>query len=294
MPAMSPAKISFSRAATALSALLAVGCLASAPPPPPPTIAPYQPNFSYKLADKGKKVDVTLGIIKPQFESGTEAYRTQFLDDDVVKGMLAGMQSSLKELLIAKGFTTRGPFVELKKMTHPDKEGSDLVIYPDVNFQVTVKATNLRQVPAGSNASHGGKKSTTFSLASILQQGDDKSGGSAAGPTVAACDALVSIVGDVSIVVVEPLTGETYINQTVDIARAKETVAGQQGALCSGGAGAQDENAWSQELKNTWARVHESIFQATMKAMNDYIDPKELQDMKTKSQKVRAQKVYGN
>ena len=31
-----------------------------------------------------------------------------------------------------------------------------------------------------------------------------------------------------------------------------------------------------------------------MKAMNDYIDPKELQDMKAKSQKIRAQKVYGN
>jgi hypothetical protein len=290
MRSMSLTKLTCLGAPVALGALL-TGCLASAPPPPPKTIEAYQPNFSYKLADKGKKIDVTIGIIKPQFEPGTEAYRTQYVDDDVVKGMLAGFQSSVRELLVAKGFTTRGPFVELKKMTHPDKEGSDLVIYPDVNFQVTVKASNVRQVAAGSTAQGGGRKSATFSLASILQQGDDKSPAPGT-PTVAACDALVSIVGDVSIVVVEPVTGETYINQTVDIARAKETVAGQQGPLCSGGTGAQDQAAWSQELKNTWAHVHESIFQATMKAMNDYIDAKELTDIKVKSSKTRAQKVY--
>ena len=204
MPRMRYAKISSVRAPLALAGLLTTGCSASAPPPPPPTVAAYEPNFSYKLADKGKKVNVTLGIIKPQFEPGTEAYRTQYVDDDVVKGMLAGMQSSLRELLIAKGFTTRGPFVELKKMTHPDKEGSDLVVYPDVNFQVTVKATNLRQVPAGDGTAQGGKK-VSFNIASLLQQGDNKSGGGpAGGPTVTACDALVSVVGDVSIVVVEP------------------------------------------------------------------------------------------
>jgi hypothetical protein len=293
IPRMLLTKITSLGAPVAFGALLTMGCLASAPPPPPAVVQPYEPNFSYKLTDKGKPVEVTLGIIKPQFETQSEAYRTQYGDDDVVKGMLLGMQSSFKELLVAKGFTTRGPFADVKKMTHPDKEGSDFVVFPEVNFQVTMKATNMRQVAAPNGGGHGGMK--TFNIASLLQQGDDKSGAPAPGtPTIAGCDAQVKVIGDVSIVIVEPLTGETYVRQTVEVARANETVAGQQGAVCTGGTGSQDENGWSQELKNTWARVHESIFQATMKAMNDYIDSTELKNMKVKSQKVRAQKVYGN
>ena len=97
--------------------------------PPAPTL--YDPNFSYTANGTGKKLDVTVGVVNPQFTNSTSLYRTAYSDNNVVKEMMSAMGASFNEILIAKGFNTKGPFISLNDMTFPEKKGSDLLLYPE-------------------------------------------------------------------------------------------------------------------------------------------------------------------
>jgi hypothetical protein len=94
----------------------------------PPPAAPYSPKYVFQSANPApQKQGVAIAIINP-----------------VLKGMVAGgdgldmlkaLPSALTDLITAKGMTYRGPFEQLDTMTFPDKKGSDLALYPEIELE---------------------------------------------------------------------------------------------------------------------------------------------------------------
>jgi hypothetical protein len=67
------------------------GCFPSQPPPPPAKPA-YQPNFAYKTGSQEKKLEVTIGIIEPQFTAATAVYHQSRRNDEMHKLLLSELQ----------------------------------------------------------------------------------------------------------------------------------------------------------------------------------------------------------
>jgi hypothetical protein len=86
----------------------------------------YQGNFGYKAASSGQKLEVSIGVVNPQFSANSLAYKTRGENDPVFKQLVSSLGATFNEVLIAKGFNTKGPFASLNDMTFPDKKGSDL------------------------------------------------------------------------------------------------------------------------------------------------------------------------
>jgi hypothetical protein len=259
--------------------LALAGCMPAAAPPPP--IAAYQPSWTYAPPAKGPKLDVTLGIVAPQFKAGTEMYRDHFKDDETVKAMLRAMNASFNEVLVAKGFNTTGPFDSLNDMTFPDKKGADLLLYPEFDFQVELKTQNVQQGPPPSGGGNG------FNLGNLLHTDNSAKTAPAASPNGASstCDVVVSVSGDISFVAQEALSGERMWVKKHDVKPASETISGQQGTVCSSG-------PMSIEVTNAWKHAHEAIFQESMKAFDTYVNGEEFQTLKKQSLDIRNRKTY--
>ena len=265
--------------------MLLVGCMppskeAEAAPPPP---APYKPNFSYKANAASQKLDVTLGVINPQFSQGADLYKQASGDDVIVKEMLSAMGATFAELLVAKGFNTKGPFVSLNDMTFPEKKGADLLLYPEFDFQVQLQFENQRDAaPEPPPESEGG-------MGSLLSFGSsDKKEEKPATPPppVKVCDGVLSVTGNMLFVAQEPLSGERMWVKRLDVSKAKQVFEGQKGSVCTG------SHDWPLEVTDAWAKAHEGIYQASMKALDAYINGEEFQMLKAQAQELRDKKTY--
>jgi hypothetical protein len=102
----------------------------------PATIAAAQtsaPNFDYTPPPGAApgSAGVSLAVVAPSWT--TAADWTQ-------SGPLADFTSALKgdffELVTARGFTARGPFPNYQAMLFPDKQGTDLVLMPELDLKV--------------------------------------------------------------------------------------------------------------------------------------------------------------
>src|SRR6266516_2448027 len=127
---MNASALSMRKEFTILTSLLLItGC---ATPQPIPTA--YEPRFTYPTTPASKKIDVTVGIVAPQFVGDGLEYQKSNREDHTVRDMLRGMRSGFNELLLAKGFNASGPFDSLDSMTFPEKKGADFVLYPEFDI----------------------------------------------------------------------------------------------------------------------------------------------------------------
>jgi hypothetical protein len=274
------------QAALGLAAILMVPWAACTQPPPaaapPPAPPPYQPNFSYKAPAADKKLDVTIGVVNPQFASSASSPdRRGYLGDTVVKGMLSAMSATFNEVLIAKGFNTKGPFTSLNDMTFPDKKGSDLLLYPEFDYDVTVKVTGEPHAAAGAAAP--GDKGSMFG--GLLKTNDAKPAGAAPVPQV--CDLSLVTTGNVLFIAQEPLSGESFMKKRLDLSSSAQTFKDQECSLVS-----KPSDQWPQDLKDAWGKAHEAVYQNSMKAFDNYVNGEEFQVFKKQAQEVRDKKSY--
>lgn len=251
---------------------------ADAPPPPP---AGYEPNYKFPVTPNGSKLDVTVGVARPQFGEDGKKYFALYRGDETVRGMLNAMSASFNEILAAKGFNTKGPFESRELMTYPDKQGSDFLLYPNLDTEISVRFTNVRQAAPPSRGVSG---------ISFGSKKEEKAAPAAPDPSSAVCDAVLTMIGSVSIVVQEPVTGEVMDRKKIDIGMPKKTIVGQQGAMCVQADATTD--IWTMDLKNAWAHAHEDVFQTSMKAFNDYVNGTEMQSFKRQSVDLRNRKTY--
>jgi hypothetical protein len=263
-------------------------CMPAAAPPPPAAL--YEANLTYKAPPQAPKLDVTLGIIAPQFKTGFVMNNGHYKDDPLVKLMMRKMSGTFNEVLVAKGFNLTGPFDTLNDMTFPDKKGTDLLLYPEFDFEVQLKMKSTGQAPAPSD----GK---TFSLGNLL--GNNKpssapppSGASSAAPnaSLSMCDVTVSVSGDIAFIAEEPLGAQRMWIKKLDLEQASDTIQAQHGSVCAHEPAGEDD--WSPEMKNAWNHAHEAVFQASMKAFDNYVNGEEFQNLKKMSLDIRNRKTY--
>jgi hypothetical protein len=198
--------------------------------------------------------------------------------------MLSSIGASFNEVLLAKGFNTKGPFVSLNDMTFPEKKGSDLLLYPEFDFQIQIRIDNARNLAAGGQqggGGGGGKKSGLAGLVSLVN-----SGGGADPTENQTCDAVLNVSGNLLFVAQEPLSGERMWIKRLDVTKGSETFRDQHGLMCS------DVHHLNQEMKNAWAKAHEIVYQSTIKSFDNYVNGEEFQMLKRQSLELRARKTY--
>jgi hypothetical protein len=242
------------RSSAVLTLAALAGCATAGPAAPP-----YEPSFSYSISPGGQKLDVTIGVIAPQFSAQSGIYWQSNKDDQVIKGMLSAVSSTFAELVSAKGFNTKGPFSSTNDLTFPDKKGSDLLLFPEFDFQVTLGRDNVTQ------------KAQAIGI--LTGQ-----------TTKLVCDMVISVTGNVNFVVTEPLSGERMWIKRLDVSGAKQVVKDQD-VGCQGG-------PISQETRNAWVKAHETLYQTTVAALDKYVNGEEFQGLKRQSQELRARKAY--
>lgn len=243
---------------SAVCALVFLACGGAETRPAEP---PYEPTFSYAMpAQAAEKIDVTVGIIAPQFGADAAEYgKGAKAGDTAVEGMVRGLRTGFEALLTAKGFNTAGPFDSLDNMTFPEKKGCDFVLYPVIDVSDGFAVANQRAVDEGNmlSGSH----------------------------IVMHCDVTLRLSGVVLIEAKEPLSGEKMWIKKIDIAGTPLQWEGRD-AVCGGQKGAP------QDIYNGWARAHEAMYTEVMSSLDRYVSAEEFQMLKRQAQELREKKAY--
>jgi hypothetical protein len=253
---------------SSLYVAISLGC---AQAPVTPTVPAYEPRFSYDTATSTEKINVTVGVVAPNFVGDGIVYNTNTKRDETVKSMLRGVRASFASLLIAKGFNVTGPFESLDEMTFPDKKGSDFVLYPefdlDGGFAIKNRGTKPKATGFGAVISGLGSK-----------KGDKEE-------TIPTCTYSIRPRGTINIVAREPLSKEKMWIKKVE-------VAGRAFEYASEGDPCLEGREWPQEVRNAWAQSHEDLFKVLMTSLDAQVNSEEFQKLKKQSAELRERKVY--
>lgn len=161
---------------------MSAGCF-----PPPQQTAPASKqtfSFDYTAKEAGKlgSAGIALALVRPY-------YAANFSDGsgELFRTFQQAMGSDIEELIIAKGFTLRGPYQAYDEMVFEDKKRTDMLIQIEIAPQFTAFEGGWKM-----NVSILG---TAYSTYSYL--------------------AKVSLVGKINLSGVEPLTNEKIWSKSV-------------------------------------------------------------------------------
>ncbi len=113
----------------ALPALVAMACATAGAP-----TASYTPNFDFSPPEHNApgSASVTLALVAPSYPEAQYwppvAPYTDFRNN---------LPGDFEELLASRGFSTKGPFPSYDEMVFPDKQGSDLVLVPRLELNMS-------------------------------------------------------------------------------------------------------------------------------------------------------------
>ena len=233
-------------------AVFIVGC-ATAPKEPEKPL--YSPTFDFAPPNSAapNSAQVSVAVVSPHFpESDWFRYRPY----DYLR---PNMEKDFIELLNAKGFTVRGPFKTRDEMTYPDKEGSDLVLIPDLELQIN-------------------------DLVSPNEEGLIF--------TVYRLKGRVSVGGRLNLSLMEPLSGEKMWTKSIDmptknvIIATKKTWPKDQ-MPTRGPNGYVYLLAVDERVNSEVGKAVEDSYREIMDATWKYLDPKELALIKEQCKKLR-------
>lgn len=160
---------------------LLTGCFAAQAP----TVAKQTFTFDYtpRQSASAGSAGMVLALVKPYYASSFTAG-----SGDLFQSFQRSIGSDIEELIIAKGFTMKGPFAGFDEMVFEDKKRTDLLIQIEINPEFT--------------ATEGGWRSHV----NILTPGYAYS-----------YEGNVSLVGKINVSGVEPLTNEKIWSKSVSI-----------------------------------------------------------------------------
>lgn len=216
----------------------------------------YEPTFEKVKLPPGEKVDLAVAIIAPQFEDDAQSYYTLIRDrDSVGLRMLNAMEGAFSDIMIAKGFNTTGPFDSRDEMTYPQKKSVAFGVYPKFDLNPRVKVSNVQ-------------RNTTQNISGQTE-------------IRTTCDLKLRGRGAIKIEAVETLSGQKLWFKNIDIETPTKTYAASQNG-CS-----ESPDRWPVNLQNDWARMHENIYNKSVKAFQDYISVEEFRTIEQNAMEVR-------
>lgn len=145
-------------------------------------------TFDYTLKETNKPgaASMVLAFMRPYYAASFSLWR-----NELFQSFGKGLSSDIEELIIAKGFTLKGPYQGYDEMVFEDKKNTDMVITIEINPQFT--------------AAEG--KWTAHEHLNLLSTAPSYNTYSYAGK--------VSLVGKINLSGVEPLTNEKIWSKSV-------------------------------------------------------------------------------
>jgi len=238
-------------------ALLFIGCF----PPPQQTalITKRTFSFDYSLKETGKlgSANTSLALVRPfyapAFTDGSgELFRT-FRD---------AMASDVEELIIAKGFTLRGPYQSHDEMVFEDKKRTDILVQIEIAPQFTAFEGGWK-----TNVSILGAAYSTYSY-----------------------NAKVSLVGKINLSGVEPLTNEKIWSKSVLIPPVENIVLQSSNRYSAPGSWESVRN--DPGIYNALGAALQAQYSGIMEKVAAHFNVEEFSSLKSQIKELKAKKGY--
>lgn len=273
-----PVVARLSRSVVALGGLaagFAAGCV-----PPTPALAPVpKPRFTYTPAEPAApgSAKVSFALIAPEWvlPQRQQTTTTQFGETPgysaaVQEDLTSAMRADFLALVTARGFTVRGPFASYQEMVFPDKEGSDLVLVPQVD--IAVRFEDLKP---------GGNPLPLLGYFAV--------------------DGTATLKGTVTLLVTESLTNERMWtkNIAIPVTRVSWTGAARFPLAASSGTALKNlPEAWpalAMEDPAFQAAIGpklEAMYRTILQTAWNYLDPREMALVRRQAAEIKKRKAY--
>lgn len=220
----------------------------------------YTPSYSWDPPETANQSDtnkITFSVIGANY-----ATNANWVNISLFQRLVESISKNFEELMIAKGFNIKGPFRSYNEMTFPDKKGSDLGIMPDIELNMDLSRFTVRT-----------KEPPLYSLSKkplYYHKG------------------TITLSGRVSIVVIEPITGEKMWTKVIDLQPMNVECSSTDATLeYPSGINFNDIN-----INNPLARAVEKYYNNILNTAWKYINNEEMQIARKQSLEVRSRKVY--
>lgn len=206
-------------------------------------------NYSYSMPTTLERNEVPLAVMHATAADGL---------DTSARGVAfrTALAQGFFELLVNKGFGATGPYTTVDEMTFPEKRAVSLLITPEFNTSIQMTPSNVRT-------------------------------SSWSGTTT--CDISFRVQGSVTIIAVEPLSGQRMFNRRVELTPAEHLASDVADVVwCSGRTDDQPVPA----VANALERMYERLYAETMAAVDRYITPEEFTVLNGEVQRLREQTSF--
>ena len=223
------------------------------------------PKFDYEPAERAtpRSTNITFAVVGSEFETPIPLFER----------FSSNMAGDFVEILTARGFSIRGPFVTYDEMTFPDKENSNLLLFAEVAFDSDTSGLELVE---------------QASLAGLLGA---VTGTSRSSDSKYRVRGTVRVDGRVTLVVAESLTKEKMWTKSVNIApisvplegtHVYETVPSDLSVVLAN----------EDQFFNDLGKELDGQYQEIMRRTFGYLDPREMTIVDRQADSLREKKVY--
>ena len=224
------------------------------------------PTFDYvpEEVEISEDLSVTFAVVGSSFSSPLSYSATGVQTPiPLFERFSSSMAGDFGEILTARGYTWRGPFRTFDEMTFPDKEGSNLILTAEVEFDYDIENMVLRRDVGASML--GGQRYK------------------ASGP--------ITVAGRIYLVVSESVTNERMWTKSVELTPLTVHLEGEVYYSLPSISFADvlaNENRFYSEL----GKRFEDLYHEVMHKAYGYLDPREMELINRKADGLREKKVY--
>ena len=136
--------------------IILTGC--AKPPQPPRSMIAF--DYTPQTEESAGSADVTFAVVGAQLLTPQKQGVMQLVHQTPVPlfdDFIDNMTRDFMELLSALGYGVRGPFQSYDDMIHPEKEGSDLILTAEMDFNLDGSGVGYRYESAFLAANRGNK-----------------------------------------------------------------------------------------------------------------------------------------
>lgn len=217
----------------------------------------YNPNFDYTPQDRAnpRSADITIALLNPVFADKNPNLRVQ-----PYSTFIENMADDFEEMLIAKGFSLRGPFKNRDEMVYGDKKNSDIALEIRISLKdegnlALKQQTNWSQMISKNAPNHYKVSGTFYHFGNIIIEATD------------------------------PFTGEKFWKKTIALPR-KEIMA-QGNKTWTGKPTPRQLMSEDTGVYNPTAKALEEYYQEAIKTAYKHIDVNEMKMIKAEIKKSR-------
>ena len=219
--------------------------------------ARFNPNFDYTPQDRAnpRSADITIALLNPVFAGRNPNLRVQ-----PYSTFIENMADDFEEMLIAKGFSLRGPFKNRDEMVYGDKSNSDIALEIRISLKdegnlKLQKQTNWAQVISKNAPDHYKVSGTFYHFGNIIIEATD------------------------------PFTGEKFWKKTIALPRKEIMVQGSK--TWTGKPTPRQMMTEDIGVYNPTAKALEEYYQEAIKTAYRHIDVNEMKMIKAEIKKSR-------